>query len=121
MRSKPNLKGIIALSIDKLTRKENMILRVRNVQDIQPKLERLTTEFVRLHYPIWHRLPNINILAAFIFTNIVANIEGSPDLLTRCHQLDIDIIADSAFFQTGDKQLVIKLGRKLGATRIAAI
>ncbi|MBW2020682.1 MAG: hypothetical protein JRI58_13075 [Deltaproteobacteria bacterium] len=101
MRLKSKLKGIICFSIDKLTGKEHKILKVKNVQQIQPGMAELTTNFIKVYHRLWHNFLNINILAIYVFLQAVATIdEEPPGLLTTCQQLDYRYYFSPRLFAT---------------------
>ena len=113
MRSRPNLKGIICLSIDKLTDTEEMILKVTSPNEIEPKLASILTSFSGKYRGLWHNL-NTNILAVLLFVHVVATIKEQPgDLLTTCSEIAFDIIPQQNFFQIVDYDLIVQLGQRL--------
>lgn len=117
MRSKPRLKGIICLSIDKLTGTEDMILKVKSPIEIKPKLEILSNTFLSKYKARWHNLLNTNILAVLIFVHVIAAIEEEPhDLLTTCRDIAFDVIPRQNFIQLSDYNLTVQLGQRLQAT-----
>jgi len=67
MRARPNLKGIICLSIDKLAGKEEMILKVGSADEVQPKLAVISNAFLAKYRGLWHNFVNTNILAVLLF------------------------------------------------------
>ncbi|MBU1766579.1 MAG: hypothetical protein KJ648_00525, partial [Candidatus Omnitrophica bacterium] len=113
MKSRPNLKGIICLSIDKLTGKENMFLKVKSPDEIRLKLDTIENSFLDKYRALWHNLVNINILAVLIFVHIVAIIEEQPhDLLTSCCDIAFDVIPIKGI-QTVDYNLIAEMGKRL--------
>jgi hypothetical protein len=114
MRSRPNLKGIICLSIDKLTGKEEMILKVKSPDEIRPKLEVISNSFLAKYRGLWHKLINKNILAVLLFVHVVANIEEEPyGLLTTCRDIAFDVIPQQNFIQILDYNLIVELGQRI--------
>ena len=114
MKKKKNLKGIICLSIDKLVDTEEMILKVKSPNDIQPKLADISNTFLKEHRPIWHNLINTNILAVILFYHAIATIDEEPyDLLTVCSELAFDVIPKQNFLQTFDFNLIVDLGKRM--------
>ena len=114
MRSRPNLKGIICLSIDKLTGKEEMILKVKSPDEITPKLAVISNSFLSKYRGLWHNLINTNILVVLIFVHVVATIQEHPhDLLTTCCDIAFDVIPQQDFLQVFDYNLIIELGQRL--------
>lgn len=114
MKSRPNLKGIICLSIDKLTGKEEMILKVNSPNEIRPKLAVISTSFLTKYRSLWHNFVNTNILAVLIFVHIVATIQEQPyNLLTTCCDIAFDVIPYQNFFQIADYNLIVELGERL--------
>lgn len=117
MKSRPNLKGIISLSIDKLTGKEGLILKVKSAKEVRPALEKLTNAFLIKYRKLWHSLININILGVLLFVHIVAIIEEEPyDFLTTCRDIAFDVVVRQNFIQFNDYNLIIELMKKLQNT-----
>lgn len=117
-KSRPNLRGIICLSIDKLTGKEKMILEAKSPDEISPKLAVISNSFLTKHRALWHNLINIKILAVMIFIHVVAVIKETPhDLLTACHDTAFDVIPRQNFIQLSDYNLIVELGEKLEASK----
>lgn len=117
MKSNPDLKGIICISLDKLTGKEEMILKVKTPYEIRPKLALIFNHFLKEHSHLWHRLVNNNILAVMLFVHIVSSIEERPhDLLTTCRDIAFDIIPHAPFYQLADYNLIVELGKRLQGT-----
>ena len=114
MKKKKGLKGIIALSLDKVTEKETSILKVRSPNDIRPTLSKISNDFLNQHRKKWKDLLNINILGVILFVHIVAIIEEEPhDLLTTCRDIAFDIIPQKNFFQHNDYYLLKDLGLRM--------
>lgn len=117
MKSKPDLKGIICISMDKLSGKEEMILKVGTPLEVRPKLALISEGFLKKNRHLWHSLVNNNILAVLLFVHIVATIEEKPyDLLTTCRDIAFDVIPHGAFYQMADYNLIVELGKKLQGT-----
>ena len=117
MKSKTDVKGIICISMDKLTGKEEMILKVRTPYEIRPKLSLISDAFLKKHRHLWHSLVNMNILAVLLFVHIVATIDEKPyDLLTTCRDIAFDVIPHGAFYQLADHNLIVELGKRLQGT-----
>ena len=117
MKARPNLKGIICLSVDKLTGKEEMILKVRSPDEIRPKISLISNAFLAKYKSLWHNLVNINILAVLLFVHIVATLEEKPPgLLTTCRDIAIDVIPRQTFYQLADYNIIMELGHSLQAT-----
>jgi len=114
MRSRPNLKGIICLSIDKLTGKEEMILKIKSPDEIRPKLTVISNSFLAKYRDLWHNPLNTNILAVLLFVHVVANIEEEPyDFLTTCRDIAFDVIPQQNFIQILDYNLIIELCQRI--------
>lgn len=114
MRARPNLKGIICLSIDKLTGKEEMILKVGSSDEIRPKLAIVSNAFLAKYRGLWHSFVNTNILAVLLFVHIVATINEQPyDLLTTCRDIAFDVIPHQSSYQIADYNLIVELGERL--------
>ena len=114
MGTKSNRKGIICLSVDKLTGTEEMILKVKSLSEIDAKIAVLANSIFNKYNPLWHNLLNINILAVLLFVHVVASIEDEPsNLLTTCRDIAFDVLPRQTFYQITDYDLITKLGDKL--------
>ncbi len=114
MRTRPNVKGIICLSMDKLTKKEEMILKVGSADEVSPKLAVLSNSFLTKYRSLWHNHTNTNILAELLFIHVVATIESqSSDLLTTCRDIAFDVIPRQVFYQLADYDLIVELGQRM--------
>lgn len=114
MKSAPNLKGIICLSIDKLHGKETMLLKVKSAEEIRPKLDMLSNSFIANYRGYGFNLINTNILAILIIYHVVAIIQEEPyELITACRDIVIDVRAQQSFLQMVDYNLIHELGKKL--------
>ena len=117
MKARPNLKGIICLSIDKLTGKEEMILKVDSADEVRPKLAGLSNAFLAKYRSLWQNLVNTNMLAVLLFVHVVATIKEKPhDLLTTCRDIAFDVIPRQNFYQFTDYNLIVELGQRLQGT-----
>jgi len=118
MRKKDNLKGIIALSIDKVVGKEEMMLKVRSPHEVNPFLSKISNDFLNQYRKIWNSSVNINILGVLLFVHVVATIEEEPyDLLTTCREIAFDVIPRQNFYQINDYNLIKELGIRMQGTR----
>jgi len=114
MKIRPSVKGIICLSIDKLTGREGMILKVNYPDEVRPKLADISTSFLAKYGTLWHNFINTNILAVLIFIHVVAVIKETPyDLLTTCRDIALDVIPRQNFYQLADYNLTVELGERL--------
>lgn len=117
MRTRANLKGIICLSIDKLTGKEKMILKVRSADKVRPKLAVISNAFLAKYSGLWHNFVNTNILAVLLFVHFVATIKGQPyDLLITGRDIAFDVIPHQNFYQVADHNFIVDLGKRLQGT-----
>lgn len=117
MDNKSKVKGIIFLSIDKLTEKEKHILEVDNVDDAGPHMGKLAHDFITTYSHLWRKLININIIGTVVYVNILARIhQGSKPLLTTCKQRMLDIIPEKDH-QYYNYLLIKNLSDKLEASR----
>jgi hypothetical protein len=117
MKGRPSLKGIICLSIDKLTGREEMILQVNSPNEVRPKLADISTSFMAKYGTLWHSFINTNILAVLIFVHVVAVIKETPhSLLTVCRDIAFDVIPRQHFYQLADYNLIVGLGERLQGT-----
>lgn len=110
--STPNLRGLIAFSIDKLTGKEGKILKTGTVQDIEVELVRHINDFVKNYHELFGNIVNTNILGIVISFQTAAIIKNL-NLLTRCHLLGVDLLCSSNHGQLNDYHLMKKLGLML--------
>lgn len=109
-----NIKGLLCLSIDKLTEKENKILQVKTVQELEPIIAPILHEFIKDNRYLWTNIPNINIIGMLVSCQIVAWVrEGEGNILTTCRQLMMDIIPNNQMFEETDHRLIMELSRKL--------
>lgn len=117
MKVRPSLKGIICLSIDKLTGREEMILQVNSPNEVRPKLADISTSFMTKYGTLWHSFINTNILAVLIFVHVIAVIKETPHaLLTVCRDIAFDVIPRQYFYQMADYNLIVGLGERLQGT-----
>jgi hypothetical protein len=117
IKIRPNLKGIICLSIDKLSGREGMILKVNSPDEIRPKLADISIPFLAKYGTLWHNFVNTNILAVLIFVHVIAVIKETPhDLLTTCCDIAFDVIPRQNFYQLADYNLIVELGERLQGT-----
>lgn len=91
MKARPNPKGIICLSIDKLTGKKEMILKVDSADEVRPKLAGLSNAFFVKYRSLWQNLVNTNILAVLLFVHVVATIpwQDALEIILRTNNLAI--------------------------------
>jgi hypothetical protein len=113
MNKNPDMKGLICLSIDKISEKEGLILEVRTEKDIEPHIARIPYEFIDSYRDIWQHLINIHILGTLIVFNAVAIIYDNAPLLTQCRQVTLDIIPQRTFYQLKDYRLINALGKEI--------
>jgi|GEM_PF-904201 len=113
MRKNPDMKGLICLSIDKISEKEGLILEVKNEQDIGSHLEQIPHEFIHSFRDAWQNLINIHILGTLVVFNALAIINDKTHLLTQCRQVTLDIIPQKAFYQLEDYRLIKSLGKTI--------
>lgn len=113
-KAKSNLKGVICLSIDKLTGREKMILKVGSVHEIGHELTALLDSVLAKHRSLWHVVVNTNILAVLLFVHVVTIVEEHPyGLLTTCREIAFDVIPHQTFYQLADYNIAVKLGQRL--------
>jgi len=105
-------KGIICLSLDKLTGIEDKILKVDSSEEIRAHLSNIFKHFTENHGYTWHNLININILAVLVFVHAIAHKKNSPhNLHTTCCQVDISMT--DLPLQFADSCLIKRLGLAL--------
>jgi hypothetical protein len=78
MAIKPNLKGIICLSIDKLIGLEELLFKVKNINEIKDVLGNVVLNFTNKYRYICNKIVNINILAVLFFFHASAVLEEEP-------------------------------------------
>jgi len=87
-----NTKGLICLSIDKISDKEGYILEAENHENVGLSLEKICGDFINIKRKNWQNLVNINVLGTLIIINAIAllkNYEHGP-LLTNCRHTTLD-------------------------------
>ncbi len=117
MRKKENLKGIIALSLDKVTGKEEMILNAKSPNNVSPFLAKISNDFMNQYRQIWNSFININILGVLLFVHAIAEIDEEPyGLLTTCSEISFDLIPRQNFYQMYDYNLIKEFGVRMQET-----
>ena len=118
MRNDPRMKGIICLSVDKLTETEGWIFEVSNENEIAPMLNEIANNFIKKFNCIWQNLININIIGVAIVLKVLSSIKYEPyPMLTTCRTRIMDIIPNKAFYQGYDYLLIKSLSKKIGALK----
>ena len=108
-------KGLICLSIDKISEKEGYVLEAENHESVGPSLGKICGDFINIQRTNWQNLVNINVLGTLIVINAIAllkNYEHGP-LLTNCRQTTLDIIPRNIFLQQSDYRLIRALSLKI--------
>jgi len=119
MAIKPNLKGIICLSIDKLIGLEESLLKVKNINEIKDVLGRVVLNFTNKYRHLCNKIININILAVFYFFHTSAVLEEEPhDLLITCRDIECNMIPSPCLTQYCDSHLINLLKKKINAVNI---
>jgi hypothetical protein len=118
MESQGNIKGIICLSIDKLMAKEQLVFKVKTLNEIKNNLGKLVIEFSGKYKHLWNGFLNINILAVFLFFHAVSILEDEPhDLLINSREIEGNIITSHNFTQFHDDYLIEKLKEKVESVK----
>lgn len=116
-RSKANhnkgLKGIIALSIDKLSGLEELTLIIEGYKEASPHLGKITEDFIEKHKTNWLKLLDIDIVAVMIFVHAIAEVQQPYQLLTACREIAFFCIPEEAAMQFTDYQRIKQLGAEL--------
>ena len=119
MAIKPNLKGIISLSIDKLIELEEFLFKVKNMNEIKDVLGRVVLNFTNKYRHLCNKIININILAVFYFFHTSAVLEEEPhDLLITCRDIECNMIPSPRLTQYCDSYLINLLKKKINAVNI---
>jgi hypothetical protein len=119
MAIKPNLKGMICLSIDKLIGLEEFLFKINNINDIKDVLERVVLNFTNKYRHLCNNIININILAVFYFFHASAVLEEEPhDLLITCRDIECNMIPSPRLTQYCDSHLIDLLKNKIDAVNI---
>jgi hypothetical protein len=119
MMVNPGIKGIICLSIDKLSEKENekIPLPVKDEQEIGLTLGQLSDSFRNNYRTLWQNILDTNILGILVFIHKVARMKEEPhDLLTTCRNIDLLTLPHNNL-EMDVRNLVKTLASKIGATR----
>jgi hypothetical protein len=112
LKANENHKAIICISIDKLAQKDDKILRVREVKKIAPKMVNITSNFIEDFKKCWQRFVDIRLIATLVYFQAAAIIEDL-NLLTRCHQIEIDPIAVPENLQSREYALILSMVERL--------
>lgn len=119
MAIKPNLKGIICLSIDKLIGLEEFLFKIKNISELKDVLGKVVLNFTNKYRHLCNKIKNINILAVFFFFHTSAVLEEEPyDLLITCRDIECNIIPSPAFTQNYDSRLMNLLEKKINGVNI---
>ena len=110
-----NTKGLICLSIDKISDKEGCVLETEKHESVGPSLEKICGDFISNQRKNWQNLVNINVLGTLIVINAIALLKnyGPGPLLTSCRQTTLDIIPKNIFLQQSDYRLIKTLSSKI--------
>lgn len=107
-------KGLICLSIDKISDTEGYILEAENHKSVGPSLGKICGNFINIQRINWQNLVNINVLGTLIVINAIARLKNyEHDLLTTCRQTTLDIIPKNIFLQQSDYRLIKALSSKI--------
>ncbi len=112
LKNNENHRAIICISIDKLAQKDGKILRVKESKDITPELVKITSDFIETYKKYWQNFIDIRLIATLVYFQAAAIVEDL-NLLTRCHQIEIDPIAIPENLQSREYALILSLVKKL--------
>lgn len=104
-------RGLICLSIDKISDKEGYVIEAENHESAGLSLEKICEDFINIQRTNWQNLININVLGTLIVINAIALLGGR--LLTHCRQTTLDIIPKNIFLQQSDYRLIRALSSKI--------
>ncbi len=110
-----NTKGLICLSIDKISDKEGYVLEAESHESVVLSLNQICGDFISLNREFWQSLVNINVLGALIFFGAIALLKNHKNgpLLISCRQTTMDIIPKNIFPQQSDYKLIKALSSRL--------
>ena len=113
INNKKNAKGIIALSINKMTGTEDRVMSISDKSDIGREMENISELFIRKHSDKWTSLININVIGVLLFFQGIAvlNKEGQS-LQNICNELAIQILP-SERLQTNDYLLMQEISHQI--------
>jgi hypothetical protein len=112
--SDSDTKGLICLSIDKLTGKEGCFFETENPENVGPSLDKICRDFINKNRKYWQNLTNINVLGTFIVINTIALLYHRQNpILTSCRQITLDIIPNNIFPQQSDYRLIKSLSAQI--------
>ena len=112
LKNNENHRAIICISIDKLAQKDGKILRVKESKDITPELVKITSDFIETYKKYWQNFIDIRLIATLVYFQAAAIVEDL-NLLTRCHQIEIDPIAIPENLQSREYALILSMVKKL--------
>jgi len=112
LKDNENQKAIICISIDKISEKDGKLLKVKEVNNIAPEMKRITYDFIETYKKYWRNFVDIRLIATLVYFQAAAIIEDL-NLLTRCHQIEIDQIAIPENQQSKEFALILSMGEKL--------
>ena len=112
LKNNENQKAIICISIDKLAEKDGKILRVKRAKDIAPEMVRSTSDFIETYKKYWQNFVDIRLIATLVYFQAAAIVEDL-NLLTCCHQIEIDPIAIPENLQSREYALILSMVEKL--------
>ncbi len=111
MRQNSDARGIIWLSIDKLTGTEGRILQAETERDIAGSMERLVSGFINDNSGLFDNVINMNVVAICVALEGVAEVLTSGTL-TRCFQIAMCNLCDRRI-QLRDFHVVNQLGKQI--------
>lgn len=113
MKNKNNIKGIIALSVEKLFKTDEYILKVETEDEIKDKVSQILNYFIRENKKYWDNIIDIRIVSIFIVLKFIAIIKSKRNMLTSGFQIDIVPLCSPQSLQFCDYNLLMSLGKQL--------
>jgi hypothetical protein len=107
-----NAKGIICLSIEKVTGKEGRIFKVSEENEIKPSMDTEIKSFINLYSQRWQESVDIRIIGVLIYFPAVVFIKDIS-LLTSASLIGVCPLARPEYLQSRDYNLVIDLAKIL--------
>lgn len=109
------LKGIIALSIDKLSDLEESTIIVESYKEASPILGKITEDFIGKYKSNWLELLDIDIVGVMIFVHAIAEVQQPYQLLTSCREVAFFCIPQEETMQYTDYHRIKQLGTELSS------
>ena len=109
-----NHKGIIALSIDKITGTEGTFIKADSPRSIEISCNSTIKDFIEKYKIVWKKIVNPNILGVLVVFHIIALINRKPhDLITACKELGFYIIPSNNIVEISNYNLIQEISLNL--------